>query len=107
MYLFSGNEPLNRLVTQRLESGRLMSRTPLKLFADVFEDGEEVGHRFGTEHGDAGLAEVGDALEDGRGSEMAAGVQDAALLVDTLTSEAPATKPRVGSGRTSTSTRVT
>ena len=55
-----------------------------KFFPNIFEDGEEVGHRFGTEHGDARLAEVGDALEDGRGSKVATGVEDAALLVNAL-----------------------
>ena len=55
-----------------------------KIFPNIFKNGEEVGHRFGTEHGDARLAEVGDALEDGCGCEVTAGVQDATLLVDTL-----------------------
>ena len=52
--------------------------------ADVFENGEEVGHRFGAKHGDAGLAEIGDALEDGGGCEVTTGMEDASLLVDAL-----------------------
>ena len=52
--------------------------------ADVFEDGEEVGHGFGAKHGDAGLTEIGDALEDRGGSEVSSGVEDASLLIDTF-----------------------
>ena len=32
---------------------------------DVIEDTEQVLHGLGTQHGDAGFLEVGDALEDG------------------------------------------
>lgn len=50
--------------------------------SDVFEDGEEIVHRFGAEHGDAGGAEVGDAFEERCRSEVATGVEDASFLVD-------------------------
>ena len=50
----------------------------------VLEYRQKLVGGIGAEHGDAGLAEVGDALEDGRGSQMAAGVEDAAVFVDTL-----------------------
>ena len=46
-----------------------------------FEDGQEVIHRVGAEHGDARLSEIGDALEDGGGGEVSSGMQDASLLV--------------------------
>ena len=49
-----------------------------------FEDGQEVIHRVGAEHGDARLSEIGDALEDRSGSEVSSGVEDASLLVDAL-----------------------
>ncbi len=49
-----------------------------------FEDGQEVIHRVGAEHGDARLSEVGDAFEDGGSSEVSSGVEDASFLVDTL-----------------------
>ena len=50
----------------------------------VLEYRQELVGGVGAEHGDAGLAEIGDALEDGRGSQMAAGVEDAAVFVDAL-----------------------
>ena len=50
--------------------------------SDVFEDGEELVHCFCAEHGDTGGAEVGDALEERRSSEVATGVEDASLFVD-------------------------
>ena len=52
--------------------------------AGGFEDGEEVGHGFGAKHGDAGLTEIGDALEDRSSGEVSSGVEDASLLVDTF-----------------------
>ena len=52
------------------------------LLSYVFEDGEELVGGVGPEHGYARLTEIGDALEDGRGGEMAAGVEDAAVFVD-------------------------
>ena len=52
--------------------------------AAVVEDGQQVGGGLGAQHGDARLAEVGDALEDGRGRQVATGVQNAAVLVDAL-----------------------
>lgn len=56
----------------------------LKHGAAVFKNGRQLLHGLGTQHGYARLSEVGDALEDGRGSEMAACVQDATILVDAL-----------------------
>lgn len=56
----------------------------LKHGAAMFKNGRQLLHGLGTQHGDARLSEVGDALEDGRGSEMAACVQDATILVDAL-----------------------
>ena len=56
----------------------------LKHGAAVFKNGRQLLHGLGTQHGDARLSEVGDALEDGRGGEMAACVQDATILVDAL-----------------------
>ena len=46
----------------------------------MLKDGEELVLLLGTEHLDAGFAEVGDTLEDGRGGEVSAGMQDAAEL---------------------------
>ena len=51
----------------------------LKKLSRLLEDVEQLVHAGGAEHGDAGRTEVGDALEDGRGGQMAAGVNDAAL----------------------------
>lgn len=56
----------------------------LKHGAAMFKNGRQLLHGLGTQHGYARLSEVGDALEDGRGSEMAACVQDATILVDAL-----------------------
>ncbi len=56
----------------------------LKHGAAVFKNDRQLLHGLGTQHGDARLSEVGDALEDGRGGEMAACVQDATILVDAL-----------------------
>lgn len=56
----------------------------LKHGAAVFKNGRQLLHGLGTQHGYARLPEVGDALEDGRGGEMAACVQDATILVDAL-----------------------
>lgn len=56
----------------------------LKHGAAVFKNGRQLLHGLGTQHGYARLSEVGDALEDGRGGEMAACVQDATILVDAL-----------------------
>ena len=56
----------------------------LKHGAAMFKNGHQLLHGLGTQHGDARLSEVGDALEDGRGGEMAACVQDATILVDAL-----------------------
>ena len=52
--------------------------------AGLFEDVEQLCHGGGPEHGDAGGAEVGDALEDGRGGQVPSGVDDASCLVDAL-----------------------
>ena len=56
----------------------------LKHGAAMFKNGRQLLHGLGTQHGYARLSEVGDALEDGRGGEMAACVQDATILVDAL-----------------------
>lgn len=56
----------------------------LKHGAAVFKNGRQLLHGLGTQHGYARLSEVGDALEDGRGGEMSACVQDATILVDAL-----------------------
>lgn len=56
----------------------------LKHGAAVFKNGRQLLHGLGTQHGYARLSEIGDALEDGRGGEMAACVQDATILVDAL-----------------------
>ena len=47
-------------------------------------DVEQLGYRLGTQHADACLAEVGDALEQGGGSQMATAVEDATVLDDAL-----------------------
>ena len=54
-----------------------------QLRADVLKDGQQVIHRLCAEHGDAGLTEIGDAFEQGRSSEVATGMEDTSLLVDT------------------------
>ena len=41
-----------------------------KAVAAVFKDGKEVCHGLGAEHGNAGLAEVGDAFEDGGSGQV-------------------------------------
>ena len=46
----------------------------------MLEDVEELLLRLGTQHLDARLAEVGNALEDGRGGQMATGVENGTLL---------------------------
>lgn len=56
----------------------------LKHGAAMFKNGRQLLHGLGPQHGYARLSEVGDALEDGRGGEMAACVQDATILVDAL-----------------------
>ena len=56
----------------------------LKHGAAMFKNGRQLLHSLSTQHGYARLSEVGDALEDGRGGEMAACVQDATILVDAL-----------------------
>ena len=56
----------------------------LKHGAAMFKNGRQLLHGLGTQHGYARLSEVGDTLEDGRGGEMAACVQDATILVDAL-----------------------
>ena len=38
----------------------------------------------GSQHGDSGLSEVGDALEDRGGGKVATGVENASVLVDAL-----------------------
>ena len=50
----------------------------------ILQNSDEIGHFVGTEHGNAGLAEVGNALEDGAGGKMTTGVEDATILVDAL-----------------------
>ena len=50
----------------------------------MFEYCEELVGGIGAEHGNARLAKIGYALEDGRGSQMATGVEDAAVFVDAL-----------------------
>lgn len=56
----------------------------LKHGAAMFKNGRQLLHGLGTQHGYARLSEIGDALEDGRGGEVAACVQDATILVDAL-----------------------
>src|SRR5574344_816738 len=52
--------------------------------ATVLQNSDEVVCLFCTQHGDAGLTEVGDALEDGTGCEVTAGVEYAAVLIDAV-----------------------
>ena len=54
------------------------------LLSYLFEYCEELVGGIGAEHGYARLAEIWYALEDGRGSQMATGVEDAAVFVDAL-----------------------
>ena len=48
------------------------------------DDVHEVVDAFGAKHGDARLSEVGDAFEEGTGSQVSAGMEDAAPLVRTF-----------------------
>lgn len=50
----------------------------------LVNNGDELVNLCGTEHGDARLAEVGNALEDGTGSQVSAGVQYATIFVNAL-----------------------
>lgn len=82
----SSTKPAMRLLKKTI----VFKQQPLSLLsflkhgAAVFKNGRQLLHGLGTQHGDARLSEVGDALEDGRGGEMAACVQDATILVDAL-----------------------
>ena len=82
----SSTKPAMRLLKKTI----VLKQQPLSLLsflkhgAAVFKNGRQLLHGLGTQHGDARLSEVGDALEDGRGGEMAACVQDATILVDAL-----------------------
>ena len=82
----SSTKPAMRLLKKPI----VFKQQPLSLLsflkhgAAVFKNGRQLLHGLGTQHGDARLSEVGDALEDGRGGEMAACVQDATILVDAL-----------------------
>lgn len=60
----------------------------IQLLPYFFHYSGEFLNRCGAQHGDAGLAEVGDALEYGRGCYVAACVQYAAVLVDALNVDA-------------------
>lgn len=51
---------------------------------DLLDDGGEVGYCLGAEHGYAGLAEVGYALEYRCGGEVTTGVQYATVFVESL-----------------------
>lgn len=79
-----------KLAMRLLKKPIVFKQQPLSLLsflkhgAAVFKNGRQLLHGLGTQHGDARLSEVGDALEDGRGGEMAACVQDATILVDAL-----------------------
>ena len=82
----SSTKPAMRLLKKTI----VFKQQPLSLLsflkhgAAMFKNGRQLLHGLGTQHGDARLSEVGDALEDGRGGEMAACVQDATILVDAL-----------------------
>ena len=82
----SSTKPAMRLLKKTI----VLKQQPLSLLsflkhgAAVFKNGRQLLHGLGTQHGYARLSEVGDALEDGRGGEMAACVQDATILVDAL-----------------------
>lgn len=52
--------------------------------AHLLDDGCEVGYSLGSEHGYAGLAEVGYALEDWCGSEVTTCVEDSTVFVESL-----------------------
>lgn len=79
-----------KLAMRLLKKPIVFKQQPLSLLsflkhgAAVFKNDRQLLHGLGTQHGDARLSEVGDALEDGRGGEMAACVQDATILVDAL-----------------------
>lgn len=82
----SSTKPAMRLLKKTI----VFKQQPLSLLsflkhgAAMFKNGRQLLHGLGTQHGYARLSEVGDALEDGRGGEMAACVQDATILVDAL-----------------------
>ena len=82
----SSTKPAMRLLKKPI----VFKQQPLSLLSflkhgtAMFKNGRQLLHGLGTQHGDARLSEVGDALEDGRGGEMAACVQDATILVDAL-----------------------
>ena len=82
----SSTKPAMRLLKKPI----VFKQQPLSLLsflkhgAAMFKNGRQLLHGLGTQHGYARLSEVGDALEDGRGGEMAACVQDATILVDAL-----------------------
>lgn len=82
----SSTKPAMRLLKKPI----VFKQQPLSLLsflkhgAAMFKNGRQLLHGLGTQHGNARLSEVGDALEDGRGGEMAACVQDATILVDAL-----------------------
>lgn len=60
----------------------------IQLLPYFFHYSGEFLNRCGSQHGDAGLAEVGDALEYGRGCYVAACVQNATVFVDALNVDA-------------------
>ena len=82
----SSTKPAMRLLKKPI----VFKQQPLSLLsflkhgAAMFKNGRQLLHGLGTQHGYARLSEVGDTLEDGRGGEMAACVQDATILVDAL-----------------------
>ena len=82
----SSTKPAMRLLKKTIvfKQQQLSLLSFLKHGAAMFKNGRQLLHGLGTQHGDARLSEVGDALEDGRGGEMAACVQDATILVDAL-----------------------
>lgn len=56
----------------------------VETLTDLLYDGSEVGYGFGSEHGDACLAEIGDAFEDRCGCEVTTCVEYATVFVETL-----------------------
>ena len=72
------------LKTDCLKKQPLSLLSFLKHGAAMFKNGRQLLHGLGPQHGYARLSEIGDALEDGRGGEVAACVQDATILVDAL-----------------------
>ena len=48
---------------------------------DVIQNAEQILHRFGSEHGDTGFLEVGDALEHGRVGQVSSDMKNAPTLV--------------------------